>query len=175
MMAKKEVVWTNCGACFKYYCGPLHLKLHNVRTKDMSQHLCTIVHLRITKNWVKIWIIFAFSGNLLLYWNICNFGVILYSWDKLEWPETTCTGSLIKQTHTPCDLWAKFWEIWLTLCMLGNLSSAKMSSAEFLKLAFSLIFFKEYYQNSKQFGSRWDATKRGVFHRDLSLCPPGCY
>ena len=29
----------------------------------------------------------------------------------------------------------------LTLCMLGNLSSAKMLSAEFLKLAFSLIFF----------------------------------
>ncbi|KAH3873529.1 hypothetical protein DPMN_036766 [Dreissena polymorpha] len=37
----------------------------------------------------------------------------------------------------------------LTLCMLGNLSSAKMSSAEFLKLAFTLIFYKEYYQNSK--------------------------
>ena len=31
----------------------------------------------------------------------------------------------------------------LTLCMLGNLSSAKMSSAEFLKLAFSLIFFSK--------------------------------
>ncbi|KAH3727119.1 hypothetical protein DPMN_053044 [Dreissena polymorpha] len=42
----------------------------------------------------------------------------------------------------------------LNLCMLGNLSSAKMLSAEFLKSAFSLIFFKEYYQNSKQFGSR---------------------
>ncbi|KAH3712882.1 hypothetical protein DPMN_072640 [Dreissena polymorpha] len=38
-----------------------------------------------------------------------------------------------------------------TLCMLENLSSAKMSYAEFLKLAFSLMFFKEYYQNSKQF------------------------
>ena len=37
--------------------------------------------------------------------------------------------------------------------MLGNLSSAKMLSAKFLKLAFSSIFFKEYYQNSKQFGS----------------------
>ncbi|KAH3726299.1 hypothetical protein DPMN_052158 [Dreissena polymorpha] len=41
----------------------------------------------------------------------------------------------------------------LTLCSMGNLSSAKMTSAEFLKLAFSLIFFKEYYKNSKQFGS----------------------
>ncbi|KAH3720528.1 hypothetical protein DPMN_063427 [Dreissena polymorpha] len=40
---------------------------------------------------------------------------------------------------------------YLTLCMLGNLSSAKLSSAEFLKLAFSSMFFKEYYQNSKQF------------------------
>jgi len=38
-----------------------------------------------------------------------------------------------------------------------------MSSAEFLKLAFSSIFFfKEYYQNSKQFGSWWDATFCGV-------------
>ncbi len=41
----------------------------------------------------------------------------------------------------------------LNLCMLGNLSSTKMLSAEFLKLAFSLNFFKEYYKNSKQFGS----------------------
>ena len=32
----------------------------------------------------------------------------------------------------------------LALCMLGILSSAKMLFAEFLKLAFSSIFFKEY-------------------------------
>jgi hypothetical protein len=31
----------------------------------------------------------------------------------------------------------------LTLCMLGNLSSAKMLSAKFLKLAFSSIFFSK--------------------------------
>ena len=31
----------------------------------------------------------------------------------------------------------------LTLCMLGNLSSAEMSSAKFLKLAFALTFFSK--------------------------------
>ena len=37
-----------------------------------------------------------------------------------------------------------------------------MLSAKFLKLAFSFLFFKEYYQNSKQFGSWWGATFCGV-------------
>ena len=52
-----------------------------------------------------------------------------------------------------CSYLASRKHLTLTLCMLGNLSSAKMLSAEFLKLAFSSFFFKEYYQNSKQFGS----------------------
>jgi hypothetical protein len=38
------------------------------------------------------------------------------------------------------DLGLVTWH-YLTLCMLENLSSAKMSSAEFLKLAFSSIYF----------------------------------
>jgi hypothetical protein len=52
--------------------------------------------------------------------------------------------------------------------MLGNLLSAKMSSAEFLKLAFSSIFFKEYYQNSNSLDP--DETTRSV----ASHLDPNC-
>ena len=45
-------------------------------------------------------------------------------------------GMLVYNTHLAM-------RVSLTLCMLGNLSSAKMSSAKFLKLAFSSIFFSK--------------------------------
>ncbi|KAH3711314.1 hypothetical protein DPMN_070819 [Dreissena polymorpha] len=41
----------------------------------------------------------------------------------------------------------------LTLCMLGNLSSAKILYAEFLKSSFSSLSFNDHYQNTKQFES----------------------
>ena len=50
----------------------------------------------------------------------------------------------------------------LTLCMLGNLSSAKMSSAEFLKLAFSSNFFQ---RNLSEWQTVWILMRRHVLWR----------
>ena len=44
--------------------------------------------------------------------------------------------------------------LYLALCMLGNLSSAKMLSAEFLKLAFFYLFF--YFKNTIRIANSLD-------------------
>ncbi|KAH3833787.1 hypothetical protein DPMN_107103 [Dreissena polymorpha] len=56
----------------------------------------------------------------------------------------------------------------LTLCMLGNLSSAKMLSAEFLKLAFSLNFAKNTIRKANSLDP--DETPRSV----ASHLDPNC-